>query len=103
MKRRLTLAVVASVAALGISAISAGAKPIGSDTRTRVYNTTDSPWRGIVHITFKKYSGSSTYGCSGFLIDRNTVATAGHCLRDPGAGARSFPVSSYRIYPGRNG
>lgn len=75
---------------------------IGADTRTRVNPTTTFPARATVLITFSTPSGSSR--CTGWLIGKNTVATAGHCVhRGSGGTAGFYSVSSYRIYPGRNG
>jgi glutamyl endopeptidase len=70
------------------------AKPgsvIGADERIQEGSTTVSPWGSIVHIEL------NTGGCTGFLLSRDTVVTAGHCVWD-GAWA-----TSYTVYPGRNG
>ncbi|HEY0739370.1 MAG TPA: serine protease [Herpetosiphonaceae bacterium] len=64
---------------------------IGTDNRVRITGTTSFPYRAIAHIT------SSIGGCTGWLIDANTVVTAGHCLHN-GSWA-----SNVRVYPGRNG
>jgi len=64
---------------------------IGADGRYRITSTTSYPYRAIAHIT------SSIGGCTGWLINANTVVTAGHCLHN-GSWA-----SSVRVYPGRNG
>ena len=69
---------------------------IGNDNRTRITSTTSTPYRRIVHITFKRGSGS--YQCTGWLINANTVATAGHCVYSGGQW-----VTNVRVYPGRNG
>jgi glutamyl endopeptidase len=69
---------------------------IGPDTRERLY-TTSYPTRARVLITF---TGGR---CSGTLIGANTVATAGHCVHTGGSGGSWRPVSSFRIYPGRDG
>jgi glutamyl endopeptidase len=69
---------------------------IGADSRVRVTPTTGFPARATVLITF------SAGRCTGWLIGPNTVATAGHCVH-PGGGGSFYPVSSYRIYSGRNG
>jgi glutamyl endopeptidase len=70
---------------------------IGSDDRVRVNPTTTYPARTVAHITF----GNGSL-CSGFLIDPNTVATAGHCI-ERGAGGGFYSTSSYRVTPARNG
>jgi glutamyl endopeptidase len=56
--------------------------------------TTSFPYRAVVLITF---SGGR---CSGWMIGKNTVATAGHCVHS-GRGGRWR--TSVRVYPGRNG
>ncbi len=69
---------------------------IGADNRILVNPTTTFPYRAVVLITF------SAGRCTGWLINANTVATAGHCVHQ-GNGGSFYPVSSFRIYPGRNG
>lgn len=69
---------------------------IGADQRVRINPTTTYPARATVLITF------SAGRCTGWLINANTVATAGHCV-GPGSGGQFYPVSSYLIFPGRNG
>ena len=69
---------------------------IGPDNRVRVNPTTSYPARATVLITF------SAGRCTGWLIGANTVVTAGHCVH-PGGGGAFYPVSSYLIFPGRNG
>ena len=69
---------------------------IGADNRVRVNPTTSLPARATVLIAF------SAGRCTGWLINRNTVVTAGHCVA-PGNNTGFYSVPSYRIYPGRNG
>jgi glutamyl endopeptidase len=69
---------------------------IGPDTRERLY-TTSYPSRAKVLITF---TGGR---CSGVMIGPNTVATAGHCVHTGGSGGAWRSVSSFRVYPGRDG
>jgi len=69
---------------------------IGADTRERLYTTT-YPTRARVLVTF------SAGRCSGTLIGPDPVATAGHCVHSGGATGSWYPVTSYRIYPGRDG
>lgn len=67
---------------------------IGTDQRTRVSPATSFPYRAIVHIE------SDIGGCTGWLIGPNTVATAGHCIYNPG----SRKWASYAtVTPGRDG
>ncbi|WP_124726802.1 trypsin-like serine peptidase [Staphylospora marina] len=67
---------------------------IGTDQRTQVTNTTAFPYRAIAHIE------SDIGGCTGWMIGPRTVATAGHCVYDPGT--RRW-ASWAKVYPGRNG
>jgi glutamyl endopeptidase len=64
---------------------------IGADGRYQITNTTTFPYRAIAKIT------SSIGGCTGWMINANTVATAGHCIHN-GSWA-----SNVVVYPGRNG
>jgi glutamyl endopeptidase len=101
-----------ALAALGRSAgtasyVPAGAKPattktepaggvsadsvIPPDGRVQEGSTTVYPWGAIAHIEL------NTGGCSGFLLSRDTLVTAGHCVYDGGW------ATSYTVYPGRNG
>ncbi len=83
---------------------------IGTDNRTRVTNTTAFPNRAIVHLDIRyPSSGTSRFGCTGFLVSADTVVTAGHCVYDhdrggwatsitasPGRNDASYPYNSYR-------
>ena len=57
---------------------------IGHDARTRITDTNEMPYRAIVFLTIDY--GAVSLECTGFLIGPHTVATAGHCVRDPGLG-----------------
>jgi glutamyl endopeptidase len=72
-----------------------GGSIIGADTRTRVNPTTSYPARAIALVTF---SGGS---CTGWFINKDTVATAGHCVHSGGPGGNWR--SNVKVYPGRNG
>jgi glutamyl endopeptidase len=65
---------------------------IGADGRYRITGTTTYPYSAITHIT------SSIGGCTGWLINANTVVTAGHCVYGDSGWA-----ANVRVYPGRNG
>ena len=52
---------------------------IGRDDRIRVTNTTLYPYRAIVHLVIQ-FNGQEVYGCTGALISKDTVFTAGHCV-----------------------
>ena len=69
---------------------------IGNDDRTQVTNTTSFPNSAIVRISF------SAGSCTGWLINANTVATAGHCVAPGGTGG-FYDVTTYTIAPGQNG
>jgi glutamyl endopeptidase len=69
---------------------------IGTDSRVRITGTTSFPYRAIVHIT-----RDGNGWCTGWMINANTVATAGHCVAPGGTG--SFYGGTFRVYPGRNG
>lgn len=72
---------------------------IGSDGRYRITNTTTHPNSAVVYIT--------RYGhphCSGWMISKDTLVTAGHCLYDHGkqrwyAGLSFAPGSNGRLRP----
>jgi glutamyl endopeptidase len=76
---------------------------IGADTRVRVNPTTVSPYKRIGLVTFTQPGGS--FICTAWLIGKDTVATAGHCVFGNGAiagGARVWSTN-VRFYAGRNG
>ncbi len=55
--------------------------------------TTDFPIRTVVQIAFVRTSDGMPLNCSGTMISRNVVLTAGHCVHE-GSGegmARKFP------------
>jgi glutamyl endopeptidase len=79
-------------AAPKLKANAAPGSVIGTDTRVQEYSTTTNPWGSIVHIE------STIGGCTGFMFNRDTVVTAGHCVYWNGAWATNYTVS-----PGRNG
>jgi glutamyl endopeptidase len=73
---------------------------INKDTRSKVdpYDDPDSnsfPARSFVLVTF---SGGR---CSGWMIDGNTVATAGHCVHT--GGSSGSWMNNVTVYPGYNG
>ena len=69
---------------------------IGTDSRVRITGTTSFPYRAVVHIT-----RDGNGWCTGWMINANTVATAGHCVAPGGTGA--FYTGTFRAFPGRNG
>ena len=80
----------------GLGTDRARSSIIGNDSRVKINNTRQYPYRAIALITF------AAGRCTGWLIDSNTVATAGHCVA-PGNGRGFYPRSSYRISAGANG
>ncbi len=71
---------------------------IGPDNRTQLVNASAYPARAIGLLTFTQNGGG--YICTGWLINKNTVATAGHCVYDTTNNAWSTDVT---FYPGVNG
>ncbi len=71
---------------------------IGVDGRVRVADTTVYPHRAIGQLDIVE-DGQVSY-CTGWLIDKNTVVTAGHCAYNPG-GAND-PIDSATFIPGRD-
>jgi len=71
----------------------------GWDTRRRNY-TNNYPARAVVYITFNKPDGTPV-SCSGWMISRDTVATAGHCVHTGGSSGNW--CYNWTIYPGRDG
>ena len=82
---------------------SAAETVIAPDRRVQLTATTAYPARATVHITFKKTATGGTFGCTGFFVGPNTVATAAHCVHQGTSGSGFFVTSSYRLYPGRSG
>jgi glutamyl endopeptidase len=70
----------------------------GSDGLKRVTDTTAYPYRAIARIELFFRHDEVSY-CSGFLISKNLVVTAGHCLYDSDDGHVLRAVVS----PGNNG
>ncbi|CEI84189.1 extracellular metalloprotease [Oceanobacillus oncorhynchi subsp. incaldanensis] len=73
---------------------------IGPDQRTRITNTTAFPNRAVVSLVIQfPNEPNNLIGCSGFLVNEDTVITAGHCVYDHGKGGWAEEVTSL---PGRN-
>jgi len=70
---------------------------LGRDTRERTY-TNYYPARAKVLVTGR--FGTGSYRCSGVLINKDTVVTAGHCVH--GTNPQVW-ATSVVVYPGRNG
>ncbi len=72
---------------------------IGTDSRVRVNPTTTFPARATVFIT--RGGASNTGHCTGWMINANTAATAGHCVHSGGPTGSWY--TGLRIWPGKNG
>lgn len=70
---------------------------IGQDGRTQVQNTTAYPNRAVGHLEI--IQGTRLLYCTGWLIDRNSILTAGHCAYQ---GGTNNPVETVHFIPGRN-
>ena len=67
---------------------------LGFDSRYHV-NPYSYPERAVVSIT---YNGMTH--CTGWLISKDTVVTAGHCVHGGGSNGRWGVTSSFRFFPG---
>jgi glutamyl endopeptidase len=68
---------------------------IGPDSRMQVYTTSSNPPKQTVLITF---TGGR---CTGWMIGKDTVATAGHCVHT--GGSSGAWRTSFKVYPGYTG
>ncbi|EPX78243.1 trypsin-like serine protease [Litoreibacter arenae] len=71
---------------------------IGEDDRVAITDTRGFPERAIVQTLFN--NGRSDSLCTGTMISKDTVLTAGHCIHSGTQAGR--PYSNYRLVPGRN-
>ncbi|HWA18670.1 MAG TPA: trypsin-like serine protease [Devosia sp.] len=71
---------------------------IGADSRVRIEDATRYPFRAVGYI-FAEWASGKRSACSGTLIGKSTVLTAGHCLWAPDWGGRPVLVD---FYPGAN-
>ncbi len=74
---------------------------IGPDGRRQINQTTDYPARAIGQIEGSD-DLAGNYICSGWLIDPNTILTAGHCVYPPGTVPGNL-AETLEFFPGRNG
>ncbi len=74
---------------------------IGADGRERlpVPATSAFPLSAIGQIEFRFSPTDPTYICTGYLIDRNSLLTAGHCSF---RGGQDQAIQSATFFPGRN-
>jgi len=73
---------------------------IGADGRIRVNPTTSRVARRIGQIEIDQ-GIFGTFLCTGWLVDDNSVLTAGHCVHDPSPVIGDLESATW--YPGRNG
>lgn len=67
---------------------------LGADTRFQVMPTS-YPERAVSLIT---YNGSTH--CTGWLISKDTLVTAGHCVHSGGSSGKWGSTAAFRVYPG---
>jgi len=72
---------------------------VGADDRRWVSQTTDTPYRAVVHLEVTGRTGD-TWTCSGSIVRPQIVLTAGHCVFMSRYGGYS---TSVRVIPGRSG
>lgn len=65
---------------------------IGADGRVQESVPTTYPWGAIAHLQ------TNQGGCTGFMLSRDVLVTAGHCVHYGGSW-----VTSYTVTPGRTG
>ncbi|MCB1919798.1 MAG: serine protease [Candidatus Competibacteraceae bacterium] len=70
---------------------------IGQDYRQQL-RSTNFPAKAVVYITFK--SGAQSGVCTGWMIGKDTVATAGHCVHSGGSTGEWY--QNHVAYPGRD-
>lgn len=79
-----------------------GETVIGLDKRIAITATTSFPYRAIGLITMTV--GGNTATCTGWLINKNTVVTAGHCVNAGGTGGvPGAAATNVRFQAGRSG
>lgn len=72
---------------------------IGADNRTQVTSTTSYPARAVGLIT-----RNGQHHCTGWLISKDSILTAGHCVNTGGNGSTNGTwYSGLRFSAGRNG
>jgi glutamyl endopeptidase len=72
---------------------------IGADGRKKVADTTTYPARAIGQIEFGQ--DGAQYICTGWLIDKNSILTSGHCSFTPD-GVTGNVIDYASFAPGRN-
>ncbi|MCO8123924.1 trypsin-like peptidase domain-containing protein [Stieleria sp. TO1_6] len=72
---------------------------IGDDDRILIQSTNEYPFSAICSLEITASTGRQFVG-TGWLVDENTVVTAGHCVFLPDQGGWAKRI---RVFPGRNG
>lgn len=92
----------AAVPATAQSIIGGAESVIGNDGRERLdlAATSTYPLSAIGQIEFIPAGDSRIFICTGYLIDGNSVLTAGHCSFEGGAG-NGGAIQSATFFPGR--
>ncbi len=81
-------------------ALGAADHVIGTDDRRWVSQTTDTPYRAVVHLELVTRSGRPAGTCSGSLVRPQIVLTAGHCVYGSAFGGY---IGQVRVIPARSG
>lgn len=96
------VATVPATVAVPQSIIGDAESVIGADGRERVRldRTSTFPLSAIGQIEFRYTPSGTPYICTGYLIDGNSVLTAGHCSFEGGTGSGG-QIASATFFPGR--
>lgn len=72
---------------------------IGSDDRTRIFDTDSAPWKMICSLSIRGSNGAGFVG-TGWFAGPRTIITAGHCVHEAGLGGWAAQIE---VRAGRNG
>ena len=68
---------------------------LGFDTRYQINPPNTYPERAVALITYNNNSH-----CTGWLVSKDTLVTAGHCVHGGGSNGLWGTLSAFKIYPG---